>query len=81
MIVPKHRHSSVERNLLKRRLRELLRVELLPVLHASNSSLDVVVRASPNAYARSFSELRDEMLMAAKRLQQMTFVTPHDHVR
>lgn len=81
MIIPKHRHSSVERNLLKRRLRELLRVELLPMLHATNASLDVVVRASPNAYARSFSELREEMLMAATRLQQMTFVTPQHNVR
>ena len=30
MIVPRHRHTAVARNRLKRRLRELVRTQLLP---------------------------------------------------
>lgn len=53
--MPKHSHNSVERNLVKRRLRELLRIEMLPYLGA----VDVVVRANPAAYAAPFETLRD----------------------
>jgi ribonuclease P protein component len=57
IIVPKYGHSSVDRNKVKRRLRELVRIEVLPVLPA----LDVVLRAAPRAYDRAFSELREEV--------------------
>jgi ribonuclease P protein component len=60
--VPKHKHTSVERNRLKRRLRELVRTELLPALR-SGSPVDVVVRAGSDAYDASFEELR----VASKR--------------
>jgi ribonuclease P protein component len=56
IVVPKYSHGSVERNLVKRRLRELVRVEALPVLPA----VDVVIRALPRAYTRTFDELREE---------------------
>jgi len=62
LIVPKHSHSAVERNLVKRRLRELLRLELLPHL----GSVDVVLRAAPAAYAATFESLRD----AARRARE-----------
>src|ERR1700755_218350 len=32
IVVPRHQHSAVDRNQLKRRLRELTRLELLPLL-------------------------------------------------
>ena len=44
IVVPRHKHSAVDRNRLKRRLRELVRLELLPVLRAA-SALDVAIRA------------------------------------
>ena len=59
IIVPKHRHSIVERNRLKRRLRELVRCEILPLL--PDLSADLVVRAGPRAYAAEFDVLRTEL--------------------
>ena len=54
-MVPKHSHRAVERNRVKRRLRELLRVEFLPYLGA----VDLVIRAAPAAYDATFEQLRD----------------------
>lgn len=59
--MPKHRHEVVERNLLKRRLRELGRTRVLPALWDAGRSMDVMVRARPEAYDASFAELRDEL--------------------
>jgi ribonuclease P protein component len=63
-IVPRYRHSAVDRNRLKRRLRELVRIELLPTLGAR----DVVVRATPQAYRLEFDALRRELLQLRDRL-------------
>jgi len=52
-VVPKHGKSSVERNLLKRRLRELARTIILPRM----APLDVVIHARPSAYRLRFDEL------------------------
>ncbi len=76
LIVPKHRHNAVARNLVKRRLRELLRLELLPVLHALVPPLDVVVRVSPLAYTRPYEALAVELRQAIARLGRMTFPEP-----
>jgi ribonuclease P protein component len=54
-VVPKHGKSSVERNLLKRRLRELTRTVILPRM----SVVDMVIHARPSAYRLSFAELAD----------------------
>ena len=51
--MPKHGKSSVERNLLKRRLRELARTIILPRM----APLDVVIHARPSAYRLRFDEL------------------------
>ncbi len=68
LIVPRHRHIAVDRNRVKRRLRELLRLELLPVLHTLPVPLDVVVRASALAYGRSYAELGGEMQQLAAQI-------------
>ena len=53
MVVAKYGHTVVKRNQLRRRLRELARVLLIPKL----SGLDLVIRALPSAYAADFKEL------------------------
>jgi ribonuclease P protein component len=65
-VVPKYKHSSVDRNRLKRRLRELVRTRLVPVLRttpggAQAIGLDVVVRALPSAYRVAWPELAAEI--------------------
>lgn len=61
LVVPKHRRNAVQRNRLKRRLREIGRTAILPVLDRSGLSLDIMIRARPEAYAASFAELREEL--------------------
>lgn len=60
-MVPKHKHTIVERNRLKRRLREIGRTRVMPALSAGGVALDVMVRARAEAYDASFPQLRDEM--------------------
>ena len=64
VIVGKHRHTIVERNRLRRRLRELARVRLIPFY----SELDVVIRTLPTAYDASFSVLTDEIDQISRQL-------------
>jgi ribonuclease P protein component len=52
-VVPKHGRSAVERNLLKRRLRELVRTLILHRLPV----VDLVIHARPSAYRLDFAEL------------------------
>ena len=67
-IVPRYRQTAVARNKLKRRLRELVRIELLPVL----SGVDVVIRVAPHAYQRDFDSLRKEVRQLKVRLVDFT---------
>ncbi len=64
VVVPRYGHSAVDRNRLKRRLRELIRVELLPVITA----IDVVLRTAPRAYDRTFEVLRAEVRKLAHQI-------------
>jgi ribonuclease P protein component len=57
VVVGKHGHTIVERNRLRRRLRELVRLKVLPTLTA----VDLVVRTFPSAYDSSFGELSREI--------------------
>jgi ribonuclease P protein component len=61
-IVPKLGHNSVERNLVKRRIREILRQDVAPRLLAASLPLDVVVRAKRSAYDTAYGELRAELV-------------------
>ena len=73
LVVPKPRQKTspdgkrvrgaiVQRNRLKRRLREIARTEVLPELDRGDKRLDVLIRARPEAYGSSFAELREEVL-------------------
>jgi ribonuclease P protein component len=66
VIVGKHRHTIVERNRLRRRLRELARVRLIPF----HSDIDVVIRCLPTAYGASFSSLTDEIDQIGRQLSE-----------
>jgi ribonuclease P protein component len=62
--VPKHGQTSVARNRLKRRLRELVRVRVLPQLTLQ----DVVFRTLPSAYAQNWTMLSREIDALLARL-------------
>ena len=59
LIVPRFQSSAVARNRLRRRLREIWRVELQAVQPAE---WDLVIRARREAYRASFDQLRTELL-------------------
>jgi ribonuclease P protein component len=54
----------VDRNKLKRRVREIVRVQLLPHLPA----MDLVIRARATAYAQPFAMLATELADVRKAL-------------
>jgi len=62
VVVPKYRRNIVDRNRTKRQLRELARTRVLPLL----GSVDVLVRAKPEAYGASFDQLAVEVDVIAK---------------
>jgi ribonuclease P protein component len=49
-VVPKHHRRVVDRNRLKRRLREICRRELLPRFKDEGLHLDLLIRARKEAY-------------------------------
>ena len=55
IVVGLHRHSSVARNRLKRRLRHIVRTEILP---RATEPYDAVVIVKPSAYSAPFDMLR-----------------------
>ena len=57
IVVPKYRHNIVSRNRLRRRLRELTRIRLLPNL----GNVDLLLRAKPPAYETSFAQLASDI--------------------
>ena len=62
LVVPKHRRNSVERNKLKRRLREVLRLEVLPRLRDRDMAVDILVRARREAYNATYAQLQQELI-------------------
>jgi ribonuclease P protein component len=66
-VVPKYDRSIVERNRLKRQLREIVRLHVLRWI----PSVDMIVRVCPEAYSASFALLEQELQSGrdhAKRL-------------
>jgi ribonuclease P protein component len=68
VIVAKHGRGIVERNLLKRRLREIGRRRVLPELSARRVFLDVLIRARGKAYDTRFEDLAGEILGAVEAM-------------
>ena len=66
LIVPKFKHSAVARNQVKRRLRELVRLRMLP----TSIPASVILRIRPEAYQASFVNLAADIERAMKELQR-----------
>jgi len=66
LIVPRHRQTAVARNRIKRRLRELSRIRLLPL----DLEADVVIRIRPEAYRASFPDLASDFDRAVVQLNR-----------
>src|SRR5256885_1601492 len=62
VVVPKYGRNIVDRNRTKRRLRELARLRLLPLL----GQVDVLLRAKPQAYHSSFAQLTVQVNLIAE---------------
>ena len=67
IVVPKHRQTAVRRNQLKRRLRELVRLRLLPGLVEGA----VVIRARAEAYGASFAELARQIERVRREAERL----------
>lgn len=67
IIVPRHHNTAVDRNRLKRRLRELVRLELLPSLRRT-AARDVAIRARREAYAAQRAGLATDIGTIVARL-------------
>jgi ribonuclease P protein component len=72
IIVPRYRETAVARNRVKRRLREIVRQELLPRL----PSVSVLVRARPEAYAATLDSLKHDVRGARTRIERLLAPSP-----
>lgn len=66
LIVPKHGKRIVDRNLLKRRLREIGRRQILA--SREGAPADILIRARRRAYDAEFEELAREVRGAVEAL-------------
>ena len=67
----KYGHSSVERNRVKRRLRELTRRELLGTLRQLRPCADVVIRAKREVYDAPMARLQSELTDLGTRIARL----------
>ena len=70
-VVPKHGRSIVQRNQLKRRLREIVRLDILKRI----PSVDMIVRARSEAYSASFASLERELNSGRERIVRLFTVS------
>jgi ribonuclease P protein component len=66
IVVPRYKQSAVRRNRVKRWLRELVRLELLPALRTL-APCDVAIRSRPNAYDARLDDLRGDIGLVVRR--------------
>ena len=66
-VVPKFNHTAVQRNQLKRRLRELTRLRLLRAI----PPMDLVIRTRRETYDVAFSELAKEIDDVRNRVSRL----------
>ena len=66
LVVPRFKHSAVARNQIKRRLRELARLELLP----AGLIVDVVLKIRPEAYGATYINLAADIAQTLRQLQR-----------
>ena len=71
IVVPKHRQTAVDRNRLKRRLRELTRAQWRDGA-LGPTGRDVVLYALPAAYAASFDALRADVVKLGARVAALS---------
>ena len=64
VVIGKHGRSVVQRNKLRRRLRELVRIHVIPDF----DGVDVVLYANPSAYDLEFNELAVETISIKTQL-------------
>ena len=65
LVVPRFGHTAVERNRLKRRLREIVRYHVLTMKTVG----DLVLWARPTAYAATFDELQMALDKLRRRIE------------
>ena len=75
IIVPRHQQTAVERNRLKRRLRELARTRLLPALRAG-AAQDLSIRAKRDAYAARMDALAADVAAIVRRVSPLAGTEP-----
>ena len=68
IVVPKHRQRIVDRNRVKRRLREIVRTGLLRNI----TGVDLLIRAKPEAYRSSFEQLSSDVTVIGQWASQIT---------
>lgn len=61
IVVPRYGHTIVERNRLKRRLREIVRTGWLPAVSGQTPAPEILVRARPAAYASEAAALKEAL--------------------
>ena len=66
--MPRFKHTAVDRNRLKRHLRELVRIGMLPRI----APQDVVIRTRPETYRATFDQLAAEISTVVDRLPTRT---------
>lgn len=66
LVVPKRGRTAVDRNRVKRRLRELVRLHVLPEL----SGVDLVIRVRDEAYDAAFADLHRDLLKAVQHVER-----------
>ena len=77
LIVPRFKHSAVARNRVKRRLRELVSLELLP----TGLLADVVLRIRPEAYGATYENLAADIAETLVQLRRWHQGPPVDTVQ